>query len=104
MKNKLKVFENIGELVTLDGADTKGGRRVRETDLSIHNNAVLVCNDGRVAWTGTKANFTPRILEPFGKDKAVEVINLGGQSVIPGLVECHTHMVFAGDRSEGTSP
>ncbi len=100
MKNRLKVFENIGELVTLEGADTKGGRRVRETDLSIHNNAVLVSSAGRVAWTGTKASFTNRVLEPLGGEAAAEFINLGGQTVIPGLVECHTHMIFAGDRSE----
>lgn len=100
MKNSLKVFENIGELLTLEGAANKGGRRITDADLSITNDAVLVCHNGRVAWTGPTAKFSKNILQPFGGDKSAEFIPAGGRTLIPGIVECHTHLVFAGDRSE----
>jgi imidazolonepropionase len=98
MKKRLKVFENIGDLLTLEGASRKGGRKVTEADLSIVKDAILVCVDGRVAWTGTKAQYSPKVLEPFGGD-AAEHVDLGGRTVIPGFVECHTHLIFAGNRA-----
>ncbi|HEY7072779.1 MAG TPA: imidazolonepropionase, partial [Acidimicrobiales bacterium] len=44
----------------------------------------------RIAWTG-----------PAGEvpERAAEVWSAGGRVVTPGLVDCHTHLVFGGDRS-----
>lgn len=39
-------------------------------------------------------------IEPAGTVEADEVIDAGGRCVIPGFVDSHTHLVFAGDRSE----
>ena len=39
-------------------------------------------------------------IEPAGTVQADEVIDAGGRCVIPGFVDSHTHLVFAGDRSE----
>jgi len=49
----------------------------------------LVVRDGRIAWVGHPRD-APR----------EEVINLGTALVTPGLVDSHTHPVFAGDRSD----
>ncbi|HEX7195678.1 MAG TPA: imidazolonepropionase, partial [Candidatus Limnocylindria bacterium] len=49
----------------------------------------LLVRDGRIAWTGSPADA------PAG-----ERIDLGAALVTPGLVDCHTHPVFAGDRSD----
>lgn len=100
MKNSLKVFENIGELLTLEGASRKEGRRVTEADLSIIPDAVLVSRSGKIVWAGPAAKFSKDILAPFGGEREAEFIPLGGRTVTPGFVECHTHLVFAGDRSE----
>ncbi len=100
MKNSLKVFENIGELVTLAGAAAKGGRRITDADLSIVKDAVLVSHNGRVAWTGPSAKFSRDLLNSMGGEKSAEFIPVGGRTVLPGFVECHTHTIFAGDRSE----
>ncbi|MER5418536.1 imidazolonepropionase [Streptosporangium roseum] len=51
--------------------------------------AAIVVEDGRVVWTGT-AGADP------GADERVDV---GGRCVIPGFVDSHAHLVFAGDRT-----
>jgi len=71
-----RAIRNIGELVTWD-------------DQPVRHNAGLVIVDGLVAWVGPSAE-TPA---------ADEVIDADGRAVIPGFVDSHTHLVFAGDRS-----
>ncbi len=52
------------------------------------------CSEGRISWVGREKDL------PESPDRlAQEVIELGGLWVTPGLVDCHTHLVFAGDRS-----
>ncbi len=53
------------------------------------DDAALLIEDGRIAWLG------PRSEAPV----AVEQADLGGRWVLPGLVDCHTHIVFGGDRA-----
>ena len=72
----------IGELVTNDPAH--GGPLGR-----VHGAAVVIA-DGRVAWTGPAAQAPP----------ADQLHDVGGRAVIPGFVDSHTHLLFAGDRSE----
>jgi imidazolonepropionase len=76
------LFTNIGELVTSNSNDGSGM-------LGIHSDAALVVDDGRVAWIG------PSTQAPAA-DGAVDV---GGGAVLPGWVDSHAHLVFAGDRS-----
>ncbi len=51
--------------------------------------AALVIEAGRVAWVGDTADAPPA-------DTAYDV---GGRAVIPGFVDSHSHLVFAGDRA-----
>lgn len=55
----------------------------------IEDGAVLV-EHGRIAWVGTRADA------PGADDTA----RLDGRLVTPGLIDCHTHLVFGGDRSD----
>jgi imidazolonepropionase len=53
--------------------------------------AAILIRDGRIAWVGPRADLPVH--------KAVETDRLGGRWVTPGLIDCHTHLVFGGDRS-----
>ena len=53
----------------------------------------LAAAGGRITWIGPRADL------PAGL-KAEREIDLGGRWVTPSLIDCHTHMVFAGDRAE----
>jgi imidazolonepropionase len=69
------LITNIGELTTHAGP--------------VLSDAALVVDDGRVAWTGAAAQAPA----------ADEVVDAAGRAVIPGFVDSHAHLVFAGDRA-----
>lgn len=87
----LTIFRNIDELWTLKGVAEKNGRRPREEDLSRVQNAAIVVEKGMITWVGETKKL-PKI-------KKAKEISLKGCTVIPGLTECHTHLVFAGSRA-----
>ncbi len=70
-------------LVTLDG-DGYG----------LVEDGALAWKDGRIAFAGARADL-PASDGPL----AAEVVQAGGRLVTPGLVDCHTHLVFGGDRA-----
>jgi imidazolonepropionase len=80
------LFTGIAELVTNDPTHPDGDG----TQLGIIRDGAFVADGERVAWVGTLANTQP----------ADDLVDLGGRSVIPGFVDSHTHLVFAGDRSD----
>lgn len=53
--------------------------------------AAVAIADGRIAWVGPRADL-PAI-------DAAQTDRLDGRWVTPGLIDCHTHLVFGGDRS-----
>ena len=59
--------------------------------LGIVEDAAIAISSGRIDWVG------PRTEAPG--DHRGEVLSLGGRWVTPGLIDCHTHLVFGGDRS-----
>jgi imidazolonepropionase len=60
--------------------------------LGVVEDGVVASREGRIAWVGARGEAPP-----FEADDRVD---LGGRWVTPGLVDCHTHLVFAGDRSD----
>jgi len=57
---------------------------------AIDDGAILI-RDVRIAWVGARADLP--------KHEATETDRLDGRWVTPGLIDCHTHLVFGGDRS-----
>lgn len=78
------VITGIGELVTNDVE-----RREQGGLLGLVHDAAVVIEGRRVAWVG-----------PAAEAPAADVqVDAGGRAVIPGFVDSHSHLVFAGDRS-----
>jgi imidazolonepropionase len=75
------LFDDIGELVTADPALGDG-------PLGIRRDAALVVDEGLVAWVGDRRDAP-------ATDERVDV---EGAAVLPGFVDSHAHLVFAGDR------
>jgi len=84
------LIRNIGTLQTPVGSFKHGGEKQGE-NIKLHNAAILV-EDGII-----KAITSDGAL-PEGADKAEIVVDAQGRLVTPGLVDCHTHMVFGGYR------
>jgi imidazolonepropionase len=76
---------NIGQLVTNDPQHDG-------TKLGVINDAALLIEDGVVAWAGPNADAPTHHIN--------RKIDAHGKAVIPGFVDSHTHMIFAGDRSK----
>ena len=80
------LLTGISELVTndelLEGAD-------HSEHLGRLSDAAVIVQDGSIAWVG------PRARAP----QADECRDIGGRAVIPGFVDSHSHLAFAGDRA-----
>ena len=58
---------------------------------AIENGALAIAN-GKIAWLGTMSDLSA------SEYKAEHVIDGKGAWLTPGLVDCHTHLVFGGNR------
>jgi imidazolonepropionase len=72
-------------VVTCAGAGESAKDRLGTID-----DGAIVIRGGRVAWVGTDAECAPV--------RGARTIDAGGRIVLPGLVDPHTHLVFAGSR------
>ncbi|NJP49984.1 imidazolonepropionase [Streptomyces sp. SBST2-5] len=78
------VITNIATLVTNDPS------RHGDSPLGLVRDAAVVIEGDRIAWTGASSKAP-------ATDKRVDA---GGRAVLPGFVDSHSHLVFAGDRTE----
>ena len=83
------LLPGISELTTNDPAQRQGHADPGDRLLGLLRDAAVVVRDGVVEWVGPAA----------GAPAADEQRDLGGRAVIPGFVDSHSHLVFAGDRS-----
>jgi imidazolonepropionase len=63
------------------------------SDYGIIMDAAMAVKNGHIAWIGPASEL------PSHTSAMANFVNLGGGWVTPGLVDCHTHIVFGGDRS-----
>lgn len=81
------LIRGISQLVTARGAGPRHGAAMR--DLAMMKDAALAVSDGRILWTGSENDWT---------GDTSERVDVGHCAVVPGLVDPHTHAVWAGDR------
>lgn len=83
------------DISVIYGTYPAGTEYIRGRDLnrlpSLTGHAIL-SEDGIITGLLAEKDVVP--------DPEWEIVSLNGKSVIPGLAECHTHSVFAGDRSD----
>ena len=79
------LVDNIGLLVTNDST-------IGDTTLGLLENAAFLIEGGKVTWVGES------VAAPRAEIRSR--IDAQGRCVIPGFVDSHTHLIFAGDRSD----
>ena len=84
---------NANELVTLSGDNQKPRIGKQMLDIGIIRDGGLAIKDGRIVAVGK----TTDVARAF---KAENVISAKGKIVLPGFVDPHTHLVFAGSRED----
>ena len=89
-ENSNLVLYNIGQLLTLTGGPQRGNRL---GDLGLINNGAVAIDKGVIVDVGECAD----LLE---KHPNFSRLDANGQVVMPGFVDPHTHLVWAGDRAE----
>ncbi len=114
-------FRNVKELYTLVGISKKQGRFPLEKDLGVIKNAALLVKDSKILWVGKESRLdsqiklikkTKNLQKSSSKSKStksnntkkqklkIKEIDLGGRTVLPAFVECHSHSVFTGNRAD----
>lgn len=89
----MKIIKNIGQLVTLERAHRKDGRKLLPEDLGVILDAAVIYDDTKIIWAGEESKI------PSEYSKFDIEIDLGKRVLLPELVDCHTHLIFGGNRS-----
>lgn len=88
----MKVYRHLSQIMTLETASKKDGRKLIPNDLSIIDDGAIVFDDNEIVWVGKSAELPAPFLNH-------EVFDLHGHVLTPGLVDSHTHLLFGGNRS-----
>ncbi len=86
----------IGELTT-NAPETVGVDPVDDAT-GVIRDAALLLDGGRMAWAGPESACADGVEGALGRAPD-RVVGVDGRAVIPGFVDSHSHLVFAGDRS-----
>jgi imidazolonepropionase len=87
------VIRNIGQLVTVAQQPVPGA----SGPLQVISNAALAVHHGKIVWLGPDNDAEPLFQHDHGHE--VTIIDAEGAVITPGLVDSHTHLIFAGDRA-----
>ena len=89
------VIRNIGQLVTVSQQplqEASGG-------LQVIANAALAVHKGRIVWMGPDDDAEPLFQHDQTHSDGITIIDAEQRVITPGLVDSHTHLVFAGERA-----
>ena len=95
----MRWWRGFREALTFEGVAKKQGRRVRDEDLSRIVSPVLVEDQGVIVFLGDERELKKHS-ELWGKLSRIEPVDCKDQLLMPSFKECHTHLIFAGDRKD----
>ena len=91
-----RLLVNLGPLVHLSGNGPIAGDLTDETSHVLPAGMAILVNEHVIERIGHEGD----LIEEY---QGIETIDLEGKAVIPGLVDAHTHLLWAGDRSREIS-
>ncbi|AMN50167.1 imidazolonepropionase [Psychrobacter sp. P2G3] len=97
----LTSFDNIiinANLATFSeqyGFDIYNDNQEKNTPYGQLENTAIGIKDGKIAWVGTHEQIKPHLTHY----KSDQIKDVEGNWVTPGLIDCHTHIVYGGNRS-----
>lgn len=94
MENILYI-KNATELITVEGHNEEPAKKDEMNDVSIIENGSVLAKDGNIIAVGKDQKLRKEYGELIEK---AEIIDATGKIVTPGLVDPHTHIVYAGSR------
>ena len=87
------LIRDLAEVVSPAGTHAPLRGPAEMSTLDAYEDAYVLCEDGRVSAVGRMSELGPL-------DGDVQEVDGRGRSAVPGLVDCHTHACFAGDRAD----
>jgi imidazolonepropionase len=90
------LVRDLAQLATPAGGEAplRGGALAA---VEVVRDAYVLCEDGRITSCGSMGELDAGIRESDGE---LEELDGRGLCAVPGLVDCHTHACFAGDRAD----
>src|SRR5437016_6705599 len=84
------IIRHAAQLVCVSRSQELAKRGPAMQELAIIEDGAVGISDGRIAWVG-KTTDLPQA-------ENVRILDASGQTVLPGFIDSHTHLVFAGSR------
>src|SRR5580704_11954623 len=85
------IIRHVSQLVCVAGNGERTKTKLGARDLSIIQNGAVIIQDERIQWVGHSSD-----LPSISPD--AEVLDATGKVVLPGFIDSHTHLVYAGTR------
>ena len=99
----MQVLRHIHRLVTLKGVAAKQGKKPTEEDLGVIKNGAIIKEKEKILWVGEDdkvgQGFRECLKDSEHTMEDFQEVSMRGCTVLPGLIDCHTHSVFAGSRA-----
>ncbi len=96
---------NIGEIATLSYGDVSkplSGTEMSDREkLTLEAGNAILISEGIIKKISNQEELIQEYIPDFsdGKSDLVNLIDANGNAIIPGLIDCHTHLLWTGDRS-----
>lgn len=90
------IIKNASQLLTMEGFNHRPKVGSEMNDLGIIENGALAIKDGRILWAGPTSKLTENVEISGAKTE----IDAQGKTILPGFIDTHNHLIFAGSKED----